>query len=453
MSGNSRLRLKKRIGKRIAERLVKKVTSPPLFELMGEIEAKHPKQARFIASPARHLGMVGGIGSGKSQGGAIRALRATYGWVGERRIQTPNLGVVTAPTYPMLRDASLRTFMEIAGDYVKDHNKSDGVTLMKNGSEILWRSVSNPDSLRGPNASWWWGDESAMYPADARKIMIGRLRQFGQMGDDWETTTPKGRNRVWQDFIRDNKADIPELATAGWEMIRVSSYENGFVDPEFYADLARNYHGDFAKQELEGLFVAFEGLIYHLFDRKKHVRGSGFPDHYVRIVVGVDWGYTNPGVMIVVGFDGDGRAYVLEEVYKRRTRIEEWALEASRLRNKWGVETFYCDPSEPEYIRALNARPGVEAVQADNRVNPGIQAVQARLVVREDNRPRLRIHPEAGNVITEFEQYQWATNRDGTMRDVVNKVNDHAMDALRYAIMGQYNSSDDDVVRGRSYVN
>lgn len=96
--------------------MVKKVTSPPLFELMAEIEDKHPKQAAFISSPSRHLAMVGGIGSGKSQGGAVRSLRAAYGWVGDQRIETPNLGVVTAPTYPMLRDATIRTFRDVADE-------------------------------------------------------------------------------------------------------------------------------------------------------------------------------------------------------------------------------------------------------------------------------------------------------------------------------------------------
>ena len=441
MSGESRRAFKKRLGKQVAEKMYVKVTSPPLFELLEEIEEKHPKQADFITSEDRHLAMIGGIGSGKSQGGAQRALRASYGFVGGLEIPTPNLGVITAPTYPMLRDATLRTFMDVAGDYIQSYNKSDHHMVMKNGSEILFRSVSDPELLRGPNVSWWWGDESAMYASSVRNIMVGRLRQFGMLGWDWQTTTPKGRNWLWQTYVRDHKAGTDE-ATAGWRMIRVHSRDNGFVDQAFYDELAAVYHGDFARQELEGMFVAFEGLIYHLFDRDKHVirvMGSG----YKRIVCGVDWGYTNPGVMVVVGFDGDDRAHVLEEVYQRHRRIEEWAAEAKRLREKWHIETFYCDPSEPDYILKLNAQPGVVAIQADNRVNPGIQAVQARLVVRVDHKPRLFIHPDCGNVVTEFEQYQWATKRDGTTRDMPVKVNDHAMDALRYALMSQDNGYGD----------
>ena len=434
MSGSNRTRkatLEARIANKMAEGMALTAVSPPLFELMPEIGERHPKQWDFIKSEDYHLGMIGGISSGKTRAGAMRAVAAGYGWIGDRRIPAPNLGIVTAPTYPMLRDASLRTFMEIAGDFIEHHNKSEGVTLLKNGSEILWRSVSDPDNARGPNASWWWGDESAMYAPLVRNIMVGRLRQFGNLGYDWQTTTPKGRNWLWQTYVRDH-AD-----TLGWRMIRVHSRDNGFVAREFYDELEAVYHGDFAEQELAGMFVAFEGLIYHLFDRDKHVRRSGFPTGFRRVVAGVDWGYTNPGVMLVIGFDGDDRAWLLEEVYQRRQRIEDWAVVAHGLHRKWGVETFYCDPSEPDYIAKLNAQPGVIAVKAYNSVNPGLQAVQSRLAIAGDGKPRLLVHGECGNTVSEFEQYQWMTNRDGTRREQVNKTNDHTMDALRYGIMGE----------------
>jgi phage terminase large subunit-like protein len=422
-------------------------TSPPLFVLLPAIAERHPKQWGFIMSEDYHLGMIGGISSGKTRGGGIRALRASYGWIGNKRIETPNLGIVTAPTYPMLRDASLRTFKEIAGDYIEDHNKSEGVTLMKNGSEILWRSVSDPDNARGPNASWWWGDESAMYSPIVRSIMVGRLRQFGALGYDWQSTTPKGRNWLWQTYVRDH-GDTP-----GWKMIRVHSRDNGFVASEFYDELEAVYHGDFAAQELAGMFVAFEGLIYHLFDRDRHVRNSGFPSSFKRVVCGVDWGYTNPGVMLVVGFDGDDRAWVLEEIVQRRRGIESWAVQAHELHNKWRVESFYCDPSEPDFIRALNAQAGVSAMGANNRVTTGIQKVQSRLAVQGDHLPRLIVHGSCGHTISEFEQYQWLANRDGSRRDVPTKVNDHTMDALRYAIMGQDSGNSDRRAGMSSYVN
>jgi hypothetical protein len=77
----------------------------------------------------------------------------------------------------------------------------------------------------------------------------------------------------------------------------------------------------------------------------------------------------------------------------------------------------------------------VAAVAATNDVLPGIQAVKNRLVTRGDGRPRLRLSAEAVQTAVEFEQYAWMENRDG-VRDAPKKVHDHALDALRYAVMG-----------------
>jgi len=426
-ASGSNVKLQKTLGTNLAARLVNVFTNPPLFDSMREIDERHPKQAEFIRANDKHLAMIGGIGSGKTRGGAMRAIRAAYGWIGQERIDTPNLGIVTAPTYPMLRDASLRTFYEVADRYIEGMNRATGEMRLKNGSEILWRSTSNPELLRGPSAAWWWGDEAAMYGKDVRNIMIGRLRQGGKMGHDWLTTTPKGRNWLWQVYVRDPRR--------GFKIIKVRSADNLFLEVEIVEEWQASYAGDFALQELEGEFIAHEGLIYQLFDRDRHTRVV-MPVSFKRVIAGVDWGFAHPGVILVVGIDYDGRAYVLYEAYQRQRRIEEWASLAKDLRNTWNIETFYCDPSKPDYIKEFNKQAGVKALGADNTVETGIQKIQNRLVIQADNQPRLMVSREAANTIIEFEQYQWASNTSG-IRDVPMKVNDHAMDALRYAIMGE----------------
>ena len=110
-------------------------------------------QNRFVTSEAHHSAMVGGIGSGKTQGGAVRALLAAYGQIGRVKIPAPNLGMVTAPTYPMLTDSTLRTFREVAGDLIDARASAFAAPMhvvMRNGSEILFRSADHPETLRGP---------------------------------------------------------------------------------------------------------------------------------------------------------------------------------------------------------------------------------------------------------------------------------------------------------------
>jgi PBSX family phage terminase large subunit len=389
----------------------------------------YDKQETFILSEAHHAAFVAGIGSGKSVAGAIRAHRAGMGWIGSARIQTPNLGMFTAPTEDMIRKASLRTFLEIASADVVGHNKNDKLITLRNGSEIYYASTQKPEHLRGPSIRWWWGDEAALYTPDVRKIMIGRLRQHGVRGYEWLTTTPRGRNYVWQTFVQ----DVPIDGRDDYLLIKARSRENTFQDVSIVEEWEREYTGDFAAQELDAEFIAFEGLIYGEFDRGRHVT-TRLPSAFVRCVAGVDWGFANPGVILVLGIDGDGRMYLVREVYQRQTRIEEWAQIAVQLRNLWGIERFYCDPSSPDNIRKFDDA-GLKTEAADNTVQTGIQMVKNRLVVRGDGQPRLAVSHEAVNSIDEFESYQWAVNRYG-LRDEPVKAKDHAMDALRYACMG-----------------
>lgn len=380
-------------------------------------------QTDFVLAEEHFVCAAGGIGSGKSIGGAQRAILAACGRLGAKSIRTPNLGVVTAPTYTMLKDASLRTFLDFAGGLVTDFNKNDMKATLANGSEILFRSADNPDRLRGPTIAWWWGDEAA-YSSDALyKIMVGRLRQYGQLGHLWLTTTPKGRNWIWQRFKQK-----PQPST---KLFQLPTWANPFLDEAIYRAWLDSYAGDFALQELEGEFIAYDGLIYAGFDRDLHVR-TKLADKFVHTLAGVDWGFNHPGVMLIFGLDYDGRLWLIHEEYKRQTNIEDWAEIAKQLNATYRPSTWYCDPSEPSYIAKLKAV-GCKAVEANNEVRPGIQRVANRLVRRADGLPKLLVASYAANTITEFEQYKWAEVR-GELREEPMKANDHTMDALRYVV-------------------
>lgn len=385
-------------------------------------------QYEFVSAEEHYLAFVAGLGSGKTIAGAMRALSASQGWIGTRAIRTPNLGMITAPTYPMLRDATLRTFVEIADPFIKSFNKSEHHITLRNGSEILFRSTEHPERLRGPSLSWWYGDEAALYQAKVWSIMLSRLRQFGQHGWAWLTTTPKGRNWIWQKFV--------QQARAGYRILRASTLENPYLHADFVAGLLEEFVGDFALQELYGEFVAFAGLIYSEFNRALHMTTQRLTlDRFKRVVAGVDWGYVHPGVILIYGEDYDGRLWGLHEEYARQRQIDEWVLAAKDLHRTYNVSAWFCDPSEPTYIRKFKDA-GLKAEEATNDVLPGIQVVKRRLVVQTDGKPRIVYPPEFVWTMTEKEQYQWRSNPQGDFTDAPMKVNDHCCDAERYCLVG-----------------
>jgi len=379
----------------------------------------HLIQSAFHFSGAKFRAFIGGIGSGKTLAGVQEVIRACGRYPGSR-------GMIVAPTYRMLRDATrwefLRVCAQVPGLLTEFKESANEATLVTGGT-ILFRSADEPDRLRGPNLGFFYLDEAALMSEQAWYITIGRLREKPALG--WITTTPKGRNWVWREFAAE--------AREGYEVFRATTADNPYLAHEFVSSLEMAYTGNFAKQELLGEFVAFEGLVYEEFSRAVHI-GSA-PAQFSQVVAGVDWGYTNPAVILVIGLDSDKRAYVVHEFYKRQILIGDMVIEADKLADQYKITAFYCDPSEPGNIAQMR-RANLNALPADNTVTPGIQAVKARLAVQKDGRPRLMIAPQCVNLAAEFESYCWRQGKAGLTKDEPEKIGDHAVDGLRYALMG-----------------
>ena len=68
--------------------------------------------------------------------------------------------------------------------------------------------------------------------------------------------------------------------------------------------------------------------------------------------------------------------------------------------------------------------------KADNAVLPGVQLVASAL-----DSGVLKIHPRCANLIEEMENYAWDARSQERGEDRPLKKDDHAADALRYAMM------------------
>jgi hypothetical protein len=388
----------------------------------------NPAQFAFVACRDRFSFYVGGVGAGKTWAGAVRAILRT-------QQQPHSLGLIGAPTYPMLRDVTERTFFELLPRALLGHfNRTYRHLSLTNGSEVLFRSLDEPDRVRGLNLAWFWLDEAPLCGHYAWEVLKGRLRQRSFEPAGWATGSPKGRD----DFARDFElASLP-----GHRLFRASTRANlRNLPPGYVEDLG--YTGPFADQEIEGLFVAFEGLVYR-FDASAggHLRTPEPGTTFRRVIGGVDWGYTNPTAALVFGLDGDRRAWQLDEFYERRAGLRERVLPALvELTRRYAVQVWYCGPDEPEHIDALKAALSAaglpcQARVADNAVVPGIQTVTAQLAPRDDGTHGLYVDPRCKATLAEFGSYCYATV-DRTRRDPAEqplKQGDHAMDATRYAL-------------------
>lgn len=390
-----------------------------------------PGQTCFFQEQSKYVAAVTGLGGGKTLTGCAKAI--------VRYHQTPgSLNLIVAPTYPMLRDTVQRTFFEILPpSWILKWNKNHNHLTLKNRAEVLFRPTFNYEMLRGPNIASVYVDEAALVPYEAWRVIKGRLRQRGFTPQAWLTSTPRGKNWLYQEFYK--KATVKHV------LVKWSGRENEKnLPPSFYDDLG--YEGNFAAQEIEGDFVAFEGLVY-TFEPDPlvlgtHVRSAPKGKRFPRVVGGIDWGFSNPAVALPFGIDGDHRAWQLDEFYQRRASLHETFIpKVIEFSRQYGVEVWYCGPDEPEHIEDLNTafkneRLLCRAEAADNNVTAGIQTVSRLLAPRDDKTRGLYVDSSCANTVAEFGQYQYPT-KEVSQRDPAEKPiksNDHALDALRYCL-------------------
>ena len=381
-------------------------------------------QYKFFNSPARYRAFISGIGAGKSAAGFMCGLKEA--------IQQPgSVGVIIAPTYPLIKDVLWAELDKwTPRELIKDFSRRDNVLRLTNGSVIRFRSAENDrqiERLRGPSVAWFWIDEATLVPKITWDIMIGHLRQIGYDCKAWITATPKGYNWIHQIFVKEPMPDSFILSG-------VSSRSNIYLDEGYFKSLESQYTGQFAAQELNGEFVRFEGLVYN-FTPAMIVRE--LPDHFDKIIFGVDWGFRAPSCILAIGVKGES-VYVLEEFYQSRVTDDRLVKVAQAFQNKYGVGPFFCDPSGAASIEKFH-REGIDARKANNDINAGIRAMTAKI---ETN--NFFVHQSCQNLINELNMYSYSDND----KDKPVKMYDHALDSCRYSIMSLSGGSEGIVFLG-----
>lgn len=369
-----------------------------------------PRQRRFVRDPARFPAYVGGIGSGKTFAGACKVIA---------RLERKELGLVAAPTYSMLRDATQRTLFELLdelGITYEFRKGENALTIPASGHEIIFRSLDNPENLRGPNLDYAWVDEGSLIDRMAWLVVKGRVR-VGINPQAWLTCTPKGRNYVWEEWERDANPDHP--------LYRVRTDENPEL-PRGYAE-SLGYTGVFAAQELLGEFVAFEGLVWPMFSRPTHVKPRDCDGW--RSILAVDIGTRNPTCILTLRGGAEAR-HVEREVYRPGMNSEDVIATIEAEADRVKPENIFLDPSAAGYIETLRTH-GYPVQKADNDVTFGIGQVATALT------DGMTIDPSCVNLIAELESYHYPDNKTDSDKPV--KQFDHAVDALRYGIASEAN--------------
>lgn len=360
----------------------------------------------------------------------------------EALLKQDGLYFYIAPTYKQAKMIAWAMLLKAVGKLppplMQKINESELYVVIGNNSRICIKGADNPDALRGVGLDGAVLDEYS----DIREHVFTDIIEpalTDKMG--WCTIigTPKGFNHFYRLYVK-------VQTDPTWAVFHRTSYDNPGISREELDRIRVKTPEDTFAQEFLAEFRRFEGLVYKEFDRDRHTFIT-MPDTVQRVdvIAGVDFGYTNPSAIVVVAQDFDNHYWVIDEWYKNQKLTDEIIGVCKGLVASTKVNIFYPDPAEPDRIEAMN-RDGLTTREVNKDVAAGVDRV--RSLFKEN---RLKVSLNCRNLLFELETYHYPERKEGkNEQELPVKENDHAVDALRYAL---YTHSPLDVREGEQEFN
>lgn len=389
-----------------------------------------PKQQTFHNDryKIRHRAVFSGVGGGKTLCGCFELLSIL--------VENPHsIGYIFEPTYKMVRRILIPTLESkwLLGHpiednpIVSDYRHGDNCIEFVDDQTLWFGGLEEPEFAEGTNVDVVLLDEAQYVKkfAESQDVVLRRLRGSGKTHTDIAssivTTTPPPLIpdcRLYDFYENPNKRN-PQSKVYRWSML-----DNPFLPEKYKQEILATHHGSLAKRFVDGLFAP-AGIGSFDYDSTIHEMRDIQHDKVRDVIYGVDFGWTNPSAIVAVGFDNDGRAFILDEFYQNRIQQETLIQEAKEMQTRWGKGPIFCDRSEPQMIDVFQ-KAGLDAYPDQSKREDGIHNLGGRFTVQGDGRPRIYVHKDCVNWIHEVMVY-----------DENVKENDHAVDATRYALMGK----------------
>jgi PBSX family phage terminase large subunit len=392
-------------------------------KVIGKSEATILHPAQSIIAKSRHRFRV--VNCGRRFG---KTILAVYEMIGRAVAKGETHIAYVAPNFQQARDIAWLELRKIALPITEEANEArlELSVKTKDGgiSTIKLRGYEAVESLRGQFFDLLVLDEVA----SMRNFWVGweevlRPTLTDRKGDAMFISTPKGFNHFYELYQKENEDE-------DYKSFHFTSYDNPHIPKEEIDKAKEELPEDKFSQEYLADFRKTEGLVYKEFDRTKHLFGEEIRDkEFVEILVGIDFGYSNPATVITIGVDSDRKYYVLEEWYKAKQTTEQ-IVEIAISTNG---HKFYPDPAEPDRVKAMEDA-GLRTMDVKKGRDSIVFGVdKIRELIKQN---RFFVSRDCKNTILEFETYRYPDKKIGrNEQELPVKENDHALDAIRYVIM------------------
>lgn len=322
----------------------------------------------------------------------------------------------------------LKLMLRSRGYSITD-NRTDNLLVISRGKIQNYfyifggKDERSQDLIQGITLAGCFFDEVALMPKSFVNQATGRCSVDGSKF--WFNCNPDGPYHWFKTEWIDKREDKRLL------YLHFTMDDNLSLSEQIKERYQNMYSGVFFKRYILGLWVVAEGIIYDMFNEKKHIVDtlSNLGEQYY---VSCDYGTQNATVFLLWSKRDDGKWVCCREYYYSGRSSEQQKTDSEYADDlkEWldGIDPvkIVIDPSAASFIAELKKR-GYRIKKARNDVLDGIRYVASLLSLG-----KIAIYKECVETIKEFSSYMWDYKAAERGEDKPVKQNDHCLDGLRY---------------------
>ena len=415
------------------------------------------RQREFFLSRARHTAYGGARGGGKSW-----AMRRKFILLA---LRYPGLNLLLLRrTLPELRENHLIPMQrELYGFAV--YNSAERVFRFPNGSRIklgYCDTLQDVYQYQGQEYAVIGFEEATHFTEEQMRFLTtcNRTTRKDFSPRMYYTCNPGNVGHAWVKRLFIDRLYAENENPNDYLFIPARIYDNKVLldaDPNYIRQLEA-LPEELRRAHLDGDWDVHAGQYFREFSRDRHVIEPFEIPSWWRRFRSMDWGYNDPCCVLWHAVDGENRVYTYRELYVRETRAGEVAsmvLELSRgesisytvaspdMWQKRGAVLSGAGGFEGETLAELFTSSGLSLTPADNSRVPGWNRVRDFLAAAPDGRPNWLCFSDCRNLIRQLPALQF----DQHNREDAADGDDHAPEALRYALMSRPHAGKQPIIR------
>lgn len=315
-------------------------------------------------------------------------------------------------TMPNLRHGAMRDFIKIAQETnvweVGDWNATYSTFTLPNNSVIEFYSADSENALG----------------ARRDRLVINEANRITK--DAFDQLEVRTEQKITIDFNPVNRFWAHDLLTRpDVDFVKLNYRDNEALSPNIVKTLEMR-RGDGTSNWWrvygEGEIGSLEGNVYEGWIAVDEIPPEAILKRY-----GVDFGWNDATAVIAVYEDNSGALWLKQCIYQSQLPIPSLIERLKALPE--GL--FVCDNARPEIIAEMQAN-GLRAIPSNKTAGEKMNG--KRYNIELVSRRKVHYTRDSKDLEREYLTYAWRKKKTGAIIDEPEDGNDHAMDAVAYAV-------------------